>query len=202
MTPPILAAAFAVGTVIAILLFLAAATYNDIVALARRIDKAWANIEVALQQRHDQLPALVDAVRGLMTFERDVLTDVTTARAAFSRSAPIPDQAATSAMTSRALRTLFATVERYPEIKSAGNVLSLQEEIERLEAMIADRRELYNDQIYRYNARIGQVPAVFLASVFGWRSRPFFDAEPAAAIPPAGLIGPSDEAASSGDRLS
>ena len=200
MTPPILAAAFAVGTVIAILLFLAAATYNDIVALARRIDKAWANIEVALQQRHDQLPALVDAVRGLMTFERDVLTDVTTARAAFSRNAPIPDQAATSAMTSRALRTLFATVERYPEIKSAGNVLSLQEEIERLEAMIADRRELYNDQIYRYNARIGQVPAVFLASLFGWQSRPFFDAEPAAAIPPAGLIGPSDEAASSGDR--
>ena len=202
MTPPILAAAFAVGTVIAILLFLAAATYNDIVALARRIDKAWANIEVALQQRHDQLPALVDAVRGLMTFERDVLTDVTTARAAFSRNAPIPDQAATSAMTSRALRTLFATVERYPVIKSAGNVLSLQEEIERLEAMIADRRELYNDQIYRYNARIGQVPAVFLASLFGWRSRPFFDAEPAAAIPPAGLIGPSDEAASSGDRPS
>ena len=202
MTPPILAAAFAVGTVIAILLFLAAATYNDIVALARRIDKAWANIEVALQQRHDQLPALVDAVRGLMTFERDVLTDVTTARAAFSRNAPIPDQAATSAMTSRALRTLFATVERYPEIKSAGNVLSLQEEIERLEAMIADRRELYNDQIYRYNARIGQVPAVFLASLFGWQSRPFFDAEPAAAIPPAGLIGPSDEAASSGDRPS
>jgi LemA protein len=202
MTPPILAAAFAVGTVIAILLFLAAATYNDIVALARRIDKAWANIEVALQQRHDQLPALVDAVRGLMTFERDVLTDVTTARAAFSRNAPIPDQAATSAITSRALRTLFATVERYPEIKSAGNVLSLQEEIERLEAMIADRRELYNDQIYRYNARIGQVPAVFLASLFGWRSRPFFDAEPAAAIPPAGLIGPSDEAASSGDRPS
>jgi LemA protein len=202
MTPPVLAAAFAVGIVIAILLFLAAATYNDIVALARRIDKAWANIEVALQQRHDQLPALVDAVRGLMTFERDVLTDVTAARAAFSRTAPIPDQAATSAVTSRALRTLFATVERYPEIKSAGNVLSLQEEIERLEAMIADRRELYNDQIYRYNARIGQVPAVFLASLFGWRSRPFFDAEPAAAIPPAGLIGPSDEAASSGDRPS
>jgi LemA protein len=202
MTPPVLAAAFAVGLVIAILLFIAAATYNDIVAVARRIDKAWANIEVALQQRHDQLPALVDAVRGLMTFEREVLTDVTVARAAFSRSAPIPDQAATSAVTSRALRTLFATVERYPEIKSAGNVLSLQEEIERLEAMIADRRELYNDQIYRYNARIGQVPAVFLASLFGWRSRPFFDAEPAAAIPPAGLIGPSDEAAPSGDRRS
>lgn len=187
MSPPVLAAAFAVGTVIAILVFLVAATYNDVVALARRIDKAWANIEVSLQQRHDQLPALVDAVRGLMTFERDVLTEVTEARAAFSRTAPIPAQAATSEATSRALRSLFATVERYPEVKSAGNVLSLQEEIERLEAMIADRRELYNDQIYRYNARIGQIPAIFLASLFGWRSRPFFGADPAASIPPAGL---------------
>jgi LemA protein len=187
MNPQILAAAFAVGTVIAIVVFLVAATYNDVVALARRIDKAWANIEVSLQQRHDQLPALVDAVRGLMTFERDVLTEVTEARAAFSRTAPIPAQAATSEATSRALRTLFATVERYPDIKSAGNVLSLQGEIERLEAMIADRRELYNDQIYRYNARIGQVPAVFLASLFGWTPRPFFDAEPAASTPPAGL---------------
>jgi LemA protein len=192
VSPPALAAAFAVGTLIAIVMFLVAATYNDVVALARRIDKAWANIEVSLQQRHDQLPALVDAVRGLMTFERDVLVEVTEARAAFSRTAPIEAQAATSEATSRALRTLFATVERYPEIKSAGNVLSLQEEIERLEAMIADRRELYNDQIYRYNARIGQVPAVFLASLFGWRSRPFFDAEPAAAARPAGLVdGPS-----------
>jgi LemA protein len=192
MSPPVLAAAFAVGTLIAIVMFLITATYNDVVALARRIDKAWANIEVALQQRHDQLPALVDAVRGLMTFERDVLTEVTEARAAFSRTAPIPDQAATSEATSRALRSLFATVERYPEIKSAGNVLSLQEEIERLEAMIADRRELYNDQIYRYNARIGQVPALFLAALFGWRSRPFFDAEPAAEVRPAGLVdGPS-----------
>jgi LemA protein len=188
VSPPVLAAGFAVGTLIAIVIFLVAATYNDVVALARRIDKAWANIEVALQQRHDQLPALVDAVRGLMTFERDVLTEVTEARAAFSRTAPIPDQAATSEATSRALRTLFAVVERYPEVKSAENVLSLQEEIERLEAMIADRRELYNDQIYRYNARIGQVPAIFLASLCGWRSRPFFDAEPTAAVRPAGLV--------------
>ena len=187
MSLPVLAAAFAVGMVIAIVAFLVAATYNDVVALSRRIDKAWANIEVSLQQRHDQLPALVDAVRGLMTFERDVLTEVTDARAAFSRSDPIPAQAVTSEATSRALRSLFATVERYPEIKSAGNVLSLQEEIERLEAMIADRRELYNDQVYRYNARIGQVPAIFLASLFGWRPRPFFDAEPAADDRPAGL---------------
>jgi LemA protein len=192
MNGPALAAAFAVGVVVAIALFVTVATYNDVVALQRRIDKAWANIEVSLQQRFDQLPALVDAVRGLMTFERDVLTEVTAARAAFSPTAPIPDQAVTAAATSRAVRSLLATVERYPEVKSAGNVLALQHEIERLESMIADRRELYNDQVYRYNTRIAQLPGVLLAGLFGWTPRVFFDAEPAADVVPRSLT--DDEA--------
>jgi LemA protein len=188
LNPAALAAAFAVGLVVAVVAFVVAITYNDVVALARRIDKAWANIAVVLQQRHDQLPMLVDAVRGVMTFERDVLTEVTAARAAYSPAAPIPVQAATSEATTRAIRTLFATVERYPELKSAANVLALQEEIERLESMIADRRELYNDQVYRYDARIGQIPANLLASLFGWQPRAFFAAEPGAAVRPAGLV--------------
>jgi LemA protein len=188
MNGPALAAAFAVGLVIAIGLFLLVATYNDVVALQRRIDKAWANIEVALQQRFDQLPALVDAVRGLMAFERDVLIEVTAARAAFSPSAPIPEQAATSRATTRAVRSLLATVERYPEVKSAGNVLALQAEIERLEAMIADRRELYNDQVYRYDTRIAQVPANLVAGFFGWQPRLFFDADAAADVAPSSRL--------------
>jgi LemA protein len=175
--PAAMAAAFAIGLLVAIVGFLVVATYNDVVALQRRIDKAWANIEVVLQQRHDQLPALVDAVRGLMAFERDVLTAVTAARSAYAPTAPIPVQAAAAAETTRAVRTLLFTVERYPEIRSADNVQALQTEIERLEAMIADRRELYNDQVYRLNARIGQVPGVLLAGLFGWRPRTFFDAE-------------------------
>jgi len=182
-----MAAAFAVGLLVAIVAFIVVATYNDVIALQRRIDKAWANIEVVLQQRHDQLPALVDAVRGVMTFERDVLTAVTAARAAYSPVAPIPAQAAAAAETSRAIRSLFATVERYPEVRSAQNVLALQREIERLEGMIADRRELYNDQVYRFNAQIAQFPALLFAGIFGWRVRPFFDAEPAADLPPVGL---------------
>ena len=187
MTPVSVAAGFAVGLLVLIVLYLVVVTYNDVIALERRIDKAWANIEVVLQQRHDQLPALVDAVRGLMAFERDVLTAVTRARAAWSPEASIPAQAATAAETTRAVRSLFATVERYPEVRSADNVMALQDEIERLEGMLADRRELYNDQVYRLNARIAQVPGVLLAGLFGWRSRPFFDAGPDAETPPPGL---------------
>jgi LemA protein len=176
MTPVELAALFALLITALVVGFLVLATYNDVVALRLRIDKAWANIDVALKQRFDQLPNLVEAVRGVMSWEQTVLTEVTEARAAYSPAAPIPEQAATSAATTAAVRSLFATVERYPEVKSAANVMALQEEIERLEGMIADRRELYNDQVYRHNTRIAQVPAVFLAWIFGWRARPFFEA--------------------------
>jgi len=178
MTMPQLAALFAVIVVIAIVAFVAFETYNAVVALRLRIDKAWANIDVVLKQRYDMLPNLVAAVRDLMQFEQDVLTDVTRARAAYSPAEPIPAQAATSQATSAAIRSLFAVVEQYPDLRSHVNVLDLQDEIERIEGMIAARRELYNDQVYLHNTRIAQVPALLLAPVFGWRPREFFAADP------------------------
>ena len=178
MSAPEGAAMFAVALLIAIVGFIALSSYNAVVALRQRIDKAWSNIDVVLKQRHDQLPNLVAAVRGLMAFERDVLTRVTEARAAYTPSAPIRDQAVTSEATTAAVRSLFAVVERYPDIRAAANVADLQDQIERLEGMIADRRELYNDQVYRYNTRITQVPGALLAPLFGWRPREFFAADP------------------------
>ena len=176
MTPATGAALFALFVMGVVLVFLAITTYNAVVALRNRIAKAWANIDVALKQRHDQLPNLVEAVRGVMAFERDVLDEVTRARAAYSDLDSIPAQAATSDATTTAVRHLFAVVENYPDIKSAGNVMALQAEIARLEDVIADRRELYNDQVFRYNTRIAQLPANALASLLGWRPEPFFAA--------------------------
>jgi LemA protein len=178
MTPGTAVALFSVGLVALVVGFLAWETYNAVVALRLRIDKAWANIDVVLKQRHDMLPALVAAVRGLMAFEQDVLGDVARARAAYSPTEPIPAQAAVSEATTSAIRSLFAVVEQYPELGSHRNVLDLQDEIERIEGVIADRRELYNDQVYRYNTRIAQVPALVLAPLFRWRPREFFAARP------------------------
>lgn len=192
MTPASLAAAFAVGLVVAIIAFLVVTSYNAVIDLRQRIDKAWANIDVVLKQRHDQLPALVSAVRGLLAFEQDTLTEVARARAAYSPTEPIPDQAAHAEATSRAVRSLFAVVESYPEVRSDANVLDLQNEIERLEGMIADRRELYNDQVYRYNARISTWPTLMLTPVFGWRPREFFAAKPEETARPATGLSTTD----------
>ena len=184
MTPGQAAALFAVIVALGLIGFLAYVSYNAVVKLAELADRGWANIDVALKQRHDELPNLVSAVRGVMTFERDVLEDVTRLRATYQPEASIPQQAATSEATTAAVQRLLAVVERYPELRSAGNVTALQQEIARLEDVIATRRELYNDAIFRYNTTIAQVPAGLIAPLFGWRPRAFFSVAPHEAIPP------------------
>ena len=176
--PVSVAVAFSVALALFLAFFLAVTTFNLVVALRQRADKAWANIEVVLQQRHDQLPNLVNAVKGLMGFEQAVLEEVTRQRARWSPDDPPPAQAAASDGTSAAVRTLLATVEAYPDITSQESVLELQAQIARLEEMIADRRELYNDSVYRYNTTIRQVPGLLLAPILGWRQRQFFEARP------------------------
>ena len=96
MTPGEAAALFAVVIAVGVIAFLAYVSYNSVVKLSQLADRGWANIDVALKQRHDELPNLVTAVRGVMSFEQDVLEEVTRQRAAYQPEAPIPEQAATS----------------------------------------------------------------------------------------------------------
>jgi LemA protein len=172
--------------------FLSVVTYNDVIGLQRRCERAWANVDVALKQRHDQLPALVSAVRGAMAFEERVLEEVTQARARYQPEAPVHDQAVVAEATSQAVRSLFAVVERYPELRSQQNIMALQEEIERLETLIARRRELFNEQVYQYNSTILRVPALLMRPIFGWKTVDSFSvadeerARPVADIRPAG----------------
>jgi LemA protein len=184
VSPLAAAALFAVGIAVVVVGFLALTTYNDVIALRRRIDRAWANIDVALRQRHDELPNLVAAVRGVLSFERGVLEEVTRQRARYQPGAAPSAQALTAVATSAAVRSLLAVVEAYPELRSQANVLALQVEVERLEELIAGRRELYNDQVYRYNATIQQLPAILLTSVFGWRPIDFFATTPESGVRP------------------
>jgi LemA protein len=157
--------------------FLVVVTYNDVISLQRRCERAWANVDVALKQRHDQLPALVSAVRGSMAFEAQVLEEVTAARARYAPDAPIHQQAVVSEATSDAVRSLFAVVEGYPELRSHENVMALQDEIGRLETLIARRRELFNEQVYTYNVRITTLPAMVLRPLLGWKTVEMFRAE-------------------------
>ena len=148
--------------------------YNELVRLRNDNDRAWANIDVLLKQRHDEIPNLVETVKGYMQHEQQTLLAVTQARAASMNAASIGQKAQAEAMMTGALRGLFAVAENYPQLKANGNFLKLQIRISELEDRIADRREFFNDDVNTYNTRIGQIPEVFVASFMNLKPRAMF----------------------------
>ena len=156
--------------------------YNGLVQRRLRIDEAFAQIDVQLKRRHDLVPNLVNAVKGYMDFEQDVLTKVTEARAnavAAGAQGPVV-QAQAENMLTGTLRSLFAVVENYPTLKANENVLSLQEQLTTTENQIGFARQHYNATVLDYNQSIQTFPAVLIAGSFGFTKRDFFEAEPAA----------------------
>src|SRR5688572_13152777 len=142
--------------VVVLLVLLVVGIYNGLVQRRLRIDEAFAQIEVQLKRRHDLIPNLVQAVKGYMGFEQDVLTRVTEARAsavAAGAQGPAQQASAENALTG-ALRSLFAVVENYPDLKASTNVMQLQEELTTTENQISFSRQHYNATVLDYNNAI------------------------------------------------
>jgi len=148
--------------------------YNGLVRLKNDNDRALANIDVLLKQRHDEIPNLVETVKGYMQHEQQTLLAVTRARAASMNAASIRQKATADLMMTGALRGLFAVSENYPQLRANENFLKLQNRISELEERIADRREFFNDDVNTYNTRIGQIPQVFVASFMNLKPRDMF----------------------------
>jgi LemA protein len=170
-----------IAIIVVVVLFLIG-LYNGLVTRRNRIDEAFGQIDVQLKRRHDLIPNLVQAVKGYMGFEQDVLTRVTEARAnAVTAGARGPaQQAQAENMLTGALRSLFAVVENYPDLKANQNVMQLQEQLTTTENQISFARQHYNATVLDYNNSIQTFPAVMLAGMFGFTKREFFDAEPEA----------------------
>jgi LemA protein len=174
-----------VAILVVIVLF-AVGIYNGLVTRRNRIDEAFAQIDVQLKRRHDLIPNLVQAVKGYMGFEQDVLTKVTEARAnavAAGAKGPAEQAAAENALTGT-LRSLFAVVENYPDLKANQNVMQLQEQLTTTENQISFSRQHYNATVLDYNNTIQTIPSVLIAGPLGFAKREFFDAEPEAAQVP------------------
>jgi Uncharacterized conserved protein len=156
--------------------------YNGLVQRRLRIREAYAQIEVQLKRRWDLIPNLVNAVKGYMGFEQSVLTNVTQARAnavAAGGQGPAQQASAENALTGT-LRSLFAVVENYPDLKANQNVLSLQEQLTTTENQIGFARQHYNATVLDYNTGIATFPSQYIAQPLGFRAEQFFDAEPEA----------------------
>jgi len=148
--------------------------YNSLVRLRNDIDKAWANIDVLLKQRHDELPKLIETCKGYMQYEQKTFQLITEARTAFMRANTVAEKAQADNLISGALRSLFAVAENYPELKANNNFMQLQIRISELEEKIADRREFFNDDVNTYNIRIQQLPDVFVAGMMSLQRKDLF----------------------------
>src|SRR5512132_4073994 len=165
--------------IIVLIVVFVIAIYNGLISRRNRVDEALAQIEVQLKRRHDLIPNLVNAVKGYMGFEQQVLTDVTNARAAAVAAGAqgVAAQAQAENTLTATLRSLFAVVENYPELKANQNVLELQEQLTTTENQIAFSRQHYNATVLDYNTSIQTFPAVLIAGMLGFTKREFFEAE-------------------------
>ncbi len=153
--------------------------YNGLVIVKNNIDKAWANIDVLLKQRHDEIPKLIDVCKGYMDHERGTLEAVIKARqGVMSAQGPAAMGQAEGALQT-AMRQLFALAENYPNLKAQSSFQQLQERVSALESQIADRREFYNDSVNTYNIRIQSMPDAFVAGMLHLAPREMYKVDAA-----------------------
>ncbi len=146
--------------------------YNHLVRLKHGVSRAWANIDVLLKQRHDELPKLVETCKQHMGYEQATLTAVIEARSAVASAREQGDIGALGQAETQlrlGLGNLFAVAEDYPELTASDSFHHLRSRITGLESGIADRREYYNDSVNHLNVRIEQFPDVIIARRFGFQ---------------------------------
>lgn len=153
-----------------------AGNYNKFVSLDQAVKSSWAQVENQLQRRFDLIPNLVETVKGYAKQEKDVMVQVTEARAKVGGAATVPDKISANNELSGALSRMLLVVEKYPDLKSNQNFMHLQDELAGTENRIAVERMRYNEAVKTYNQAIKSFPANLLAGMYGFKEAAFFDA--------------------------
>lgn len=173
--------------ILALLLFFGGCnSYNGFVDKDQNVENTWAKVQSAYQRRADLIPNLVNTVKGYADFEKSTLTDVVNARAKatstnIDASKLNPEsfkqfQEAQSGLSS-ALSRLLVTVEKYPDLKANQNFLELQSQLEGTENRIKVARDKFNESVKVFNKSVKKFPANLYAGVFGFKSKPYFEAD-------------------------
>jgi LemA protein len=158
--------------------------YNEFVTLDEAVKASWSQVENQLQRRYDLIPNLVETVKGYAAHEKEVLIEVTNARAKVGGAGTIGDKIKANNELTGALGRLLVVVERYPDLKANQNFLKLQDELAGTENRIAVERRRYNETVQIYNVKIRSFPANLLAGMFGFKPATFFEAPAAAKTAP------------------
>ena len=148
--------------------------YNGLIQVKENIKKSWANIDVLLMQRSDEIPKLIKILKSFVKHEKKMFDNIMDARTSYLGANSVSEKADADNQISEALKSVFALSEAYPDLGSNDNFLKLQERISGIENAIADRRELYNESVNNYNIRIQSIPDMFIANTLGLAQEEMF----------------------------
>jgi len=151
------------------------ATYNGLISLRNRAKEAISDMDVQEKRRYDLIPNLVEMVKGYMAHEKNVLENVTKARADVSKSGNPLEREKSENVLSGTLKTLFAVAESYPDLKANTNFLKLQDELTDTEDKIQAARRFYNSTVMDLNSSIQSFPTNLIANTFGFKEEKFFE---------------------------
>lgn len=163
--------------IIVVIGFYLVSIYNSLVGLRNRVKNAWSQIDVQLKRRHDLIPNLLEAVKGYMKHEREIMENITKYRSQAMDANTVGEKATAEGMLSGALGQLRVQVENYPDLKANQNFLALQEELTSTENKISFARQAYNDQVLFYNNKIQMFPSNIVAGMFSFKEEEFFEIE-------------------------
>ena len=177
---------FIIGLVIVSVIFgfMGITIYNSLVSLKAQIDRSWANIDVILKQRFDEIPQLIQVVEQYAGYEQATLQKIIAARNHYSQAHTTEEKVAAANEASKAFGGLLALGEAYPELKANNNFIHLQSRVSSLEEQIADRREHFNETVTNYNTRIQQIPDVIFARMLGYSQHSLFKVDAAETVRP------------------
>ena len=158
--------------------------YNSLIRSRNRVKESWSDIDVQLKRRYDLIPNLVETVKGYAAHEKQTLDAVIQARAKAMGAQTIAEHTQAENMLSGALKSLFALAEAYPQLRAVESFAKLQDELSDTENKIQAARRFYNGNVRDLNTRIQSFPTNFIANMFGFKNREFFELEQEAAKEP------------------
>ena len=149
--------------------------YNSIVTLSEKVDNQYANVDTQLERRADLIPNLVNTVKGYMTHEEKIISNITTARENLLKANTIEEQGKANDELTNAINALMVVVENYPDLKASQNFINLQDELAGTENRISVARKDYNDAVKEYNTEIKKFPSNVIAGMFNFDKKAYFE---------------------------
>jgi len=168
---------FIILAILVIVAVWAISIYNRLIKGKNLVDEGWSNIDVQLKQRVNLIPNLINTVKGYVTHEKNLLTQVTQLRNQSLNASTVAEQGQAENALTQTLGRLFAVAEAYPDLKANQQFLDVQQQLSQLEEKIQMARRYYNGTVRSLNTLIESFPSNIVAGRFNFTKRDFFELE-------------------------